>query len=158
MELVKNIFFNTDKLIKGSTVKISYTGELFQNNTEQVFIHYGYGNNWENLSEIEMNKTNLGFQAEIELDNNNEEINLCFRNETNQWDNNEGQNYTFQIEEAPASLAVIENNTVTVARRLRKTYMWSKKIKLAVYKIIKYFPKIISGNYRKKAETTNQEI
>ena len=26
MELVKNIFFNTDKLIEGSKVKISYTG------------------------------------------------------------------------------------------------------------------------------------
>ena len=30
MELVKNIFFNTDKLIENSTVKISYTGKLFQ--------------------------------------------------------------------------------------------------------------------------------
>ena len=27
MELVKNIFFNTDKLIANSTVKISYTGD-----------------------------------------------------------------------------------------------------------------------------------
>ena len=29
MELVKNIFFNTDKLIEGTNVKISYTGRLF---------------------------------------------------------------------------------------------------------------------------------
>ena len=39
MELVKNIFFNTDKLIANSKVKISYTGELFQNNSEEVYIH-----------------------------------------------------------------------------------------------------------------------
>ena len=29
MELIKNIFFDTDKLIQGSTVKISYTGKFF---------------------------------------------------------------------------------------------------------------------------------
>jgi hypothetical protein len=34
--------------------------------------------------------------------------------------------------------------------RLRKSYLWSKKIRLAVYKIITYVPKIISGNYKKK--------
>lgn len=41
MELVKNIFFNTDKLIENSVVKISYIGSLFQNNANSVFIHYG---------------------------------------------------------------------------------------------------------------------
>ncbi len=151
MELVKNIFFNTDKLIKGTNVKISYTGNLFQNQSEEVFIHYGFGNNWDNLNEIKMDKTNLGFQAELPL-NDNEEINLCFRNSNNEWDNNEGQNYKFQLEDVPASLAVVENNTLDVQRRLRKTYLWSKKIKLAVYKIIKYFPRLISGNYKRKVE------
>ena len=39
MELTKNIFFNTDKLIENTTVKISYTGKLFSQNCENVFIH-----------------------------------------------------------------------------------------------------------------------
>ena len=30
MELVRNVFFNTDQLIRDETVKISYTGELKQ--------------------------------------------------------------------------------------------------------------------------------
>ena len=98
-----------------------------------------------------MNKTNLGYQAEIQL-LDSEKLNLCFRNGNNDWDNNEYQNYTFELENAPVSLAVIENNSLEVSRRLRRTYLWSKKIKLAVYKIIKYFPKLISGNYRKKVE------
>ena len=67
MELVKNIFFNTDKLIENSVVKISYTGDLFQNGSEDVFIHYGFGSNWDNLNEIKMIKSELGFQAELEL-------------------------------------------------------------------------------------------
>ncbi len=43
MELVKNIFFNTDKLVEKSKVKISYAGKLFQDRSEEVYIHYGFG-------------------------------------------------------------------------------------------------------------------
>ena len=57
MELVKNIFFNTDKLVENAIVKISYTGLLFQNGSEEVYLHYGFGLNWDNLGEIKMEKT-----------------------------------------------------------------------------------------------------
>ena len=149
MELVKNIFFNTDKLIGNNIVKISYTGKLLQDGSEEVFAHYGFGNNWDNLNEIKMEKTELGFQAEIEL-NSSDTLNLCFRNSNNEWDNNDGQNYIFPIEKAEMSLVVTENKGISAPRKLRKTYLWSKKIRLAVYKIITYLPKIISGNYKRK--------
>ena len=149
MELVKNIFFNTDKLIENTIVKISYTGKFFQENAEEVFIHYGFGNNWDNLNEIKMEKTELGFQVEIEL-LSNDSLNLCFRNSNNEWDNNDSQNYIFPIEKADLSLVVKEENEVDVSRKLRKTYIWSKKIKLAIYKIITFVPKILSGNYKRK--------
>ena len=149
MELVKNIFFNTDKLIENSTVKISYTGKLFQDDSEEVFVHYGFGNNWDNLNEIQMEKTELGFQAEIEL-KSSESLNLCFRNSNNEWDNNDAQNYIFPIEKAELALVVKDEASIASPRRLRKTYLWSKKIRLAVYKIITYLPKIISGSYKRK--------
>ena len=152
MELIKNVFFNTDKLIENSKVKISYTGNLFQDNqndSEEVFVHYGFGNSWENLNELKMEKSDLGFQAEIELISS-DTLNLCFRNSKNEWDNNNGQNYIFPIEKAELSLVVKDDNTITAPRKLRKTYLWSKKIRLAVYKIITYLPKIISGNYKRK--------
>lgn len=155
MELVKNIFFNTDKLIENSTVKISYTGKLFQENAEEVFIHYGFGNSWEKLNEIKMTKSELGFQAEIELVSN-DTLNLCFRDANNEWDNNEGQNYIFPIEKAELALVVKEENSIEAPRKLRKTYLWSKKIRLAVYKIITYLPKIISGNYKRKVHNDEQ--
>ena len=154
MELVKDIFFNTDKLIENSTVKISYTGKLFQNNSEEVFVHYGFGSNWDNLNELKMEKSELGFQAEIELVSS-DTLNLCFRNSNNEWDNNDGQNYIFPIEKAELSLIVKEDNTISAPRKLRKTYLWSKKIRLAVYKIITYLPKIISGNYKRKIKNEN---
>ena len=149
MELVKNIFFNTDKLIENSKVKISYTGELFQNNSEEVYIHYGFGLNWDNVNELKMEKTELGFQAEIEL-TESETFNFCFRNSNNEWDNNNRENYIFPIEKLQVALILKDDSSLDKPRRLRKSYIWSKKIRLAIYKIIHYFPKIISGNYKRK--------
>ena len=100
MELVKNIFFNTDKLIENSRVKISYTGKFFQDNSQEVTIHYGFGNNWENLHDEKMVKTELGFQIEADL-GEFDTFNFCFCNEKNEWDNNNGTNYSFLIEKKP---------------------------------------------------------
>ena len=152
MELSKNIFFNTDKLVPNSIVKISYIGSLFQDNSKEVYIHYGFGLLWENVSEVKMVKTELGFQAEIELQDF-DSFNFCFRNEINKWDNNDGQNYIFPIEKVSTALSLIEdteNSSLSVHKGLRKSYIWSKKIKLAIYKLIVYVPKLISGNYRRK--------
>ena len=155
MELVKNIFFNTDKIIEGEKVKISYVGYLFQINSSEVYLHYGFGLNWDNVSEIKMEKTELGFQAEIDLISDGT-FNFCFRNNANVWDNNFGQNFVFPIEEkqeqeeSETSLVLAGENEMQMHKGLRRSYIWSKKIKLAVYKIIKYFPKIISGNYKRK--------
>ena len=151
MELTKNIFFNTDKLIENTTVKISYTGDLFQNNAEEVFIHYGFGLLWENLNEVKMEKTELGFQAEIEL-GSFDSFNFCFKDGNDNWDNNEGNNYIFPIEKNVVSLVTTDEDDLSIlpVRKLRKSYIWSKKIRIAIYKIITFVPKIISGNYKRK--------
>lgn len=150
MELTKNIFFNTDKLIQNSKVKISYTGLFFENESEDVYIHYGFGSFWDNLTEIKMEKTELGFQVEVEL-LESDTFNFCFRNENNEWDNNDYQNYVFPLEAQALDLIVTDFDTsLDRPNRLRKTYIWSKKVRLAIYKIITYVPKLISGNYKKK--------
>ena len=157
MELMKNIFFNTDKLIENTTVKISYTGKFFQDGCEDVFIHYGFGLNWDALNEIQMEKTELGFQAELTL-GCGDTFNFCFKNGSGEWDNNDGQNYVFELEKPQTDLLVLEEETSSIgtARKLRKSYLWSKKLRLAVYKIITYLPKLISGNYKKKTTENNQ--
>lgn len=156
MELTKNIFFNTDKLVANTTVKISYSGKLFQEGSEEVFIHYGFGLNWDNVNNLKMEKTELGFQAEITLDDS-DSFNFCFNDGNNAWDNNDNQNYSFAIEELPTALILQEENDLEKARPgLRKFYLWSKKIRLAVYKIITYLPKIISGNYKRKINSEDE--
>ena len=52
------------------------------------------------------------------------------------------------MQEAAQELALI----IAPTRKLRKSYIWSKKIKLAIYKIITYLPKLISGNYKRKID------
>lgn len=155
MELTKNIFFNTDKLVENSKVKISYIGKLFQNASEEVFIHYGFGLNWNHVNDIKMEKTDLGFQAEIEL-GEGDTFNFCFKNNYNCWDNNDGQNYIFPLEKVQNQLLALEDESVALGsvKKLRKSYLWSKKVRLAVYKIITYLPKIISGNYKRKIRSS----
>ena len=103
MELIKNVFFNTDKLIEKDNVKISYLGELFQNGSEEVTLHLGYGDDWKNAQDIKMDKSDFGFQCKID-GLGAKTLNFCFKNEKDQWDNNEGQNYSFPIEEATQEL------------------------------------------------------
>lgn len=152
MELVKNIFFNTDKLTPNSKIKISYTGMFFQDNSQDVYIHLGFGSNWDNLQDIKMEKTELGFQTEFDLEES-DSLNFCFKNGNEEWDNNNGQNYIFPIEHIETSLVPQEESfSLSSPRKLRRSYMINKKIRLAIYKIITYLPKLVSGNYKKKSE------
>ena len=154
MELVKNIFFNTDKLTSNTTVKISYTGKFFQDDSEEVIIHYGFGNSWENLCEAPMRKTDLGFQIEVDL-LDSETFNFCLKNEKDEWDNNGGDNYIFAIEHPDVALTIAEEAPIARPHRLRKSYLLSKKIRLAIYKIIISIPKLITGNYKRKEKNAD---
>ena len=151
MELTKNIFFNTDKLLENTKVKISYTGKFFENDSADVYIHYGFGLLWDNVAESKMEKTELGFQVEIDLIDA-DTLNFCLRNENNEWDNNDCANYIFPIEKAQTELVKQEDVFLAPDKKLRKAYLFSKKIRLAIYKIITYIPKLISGNYSKRKE------
>ena len=62
-----------------------------------------------------MEKTDLGFQAEIEL-KEGDTFNFCFRNNGNDiWDNNNGQNYIFPIRKSSKlELIVMEDEPVSL--------------------------------------------
>ena len=177
MELVKNIFFNTDKIVENSNVKISYAGYLFEKGSEEVFIHYGFGENWDNVNDVKMEKTELGFQYEINVPET-DCLKFCFHNNENEWDNSFGENFSFPVEkveveakvdevektekvkkaemenvvEPSVALVSQEDNGMQVHKGLRKSYLFGKKIKLAVYKISRYFKKIVDSNFASRVE------
>ena len=49
-------------------------------------------------------------------------------------------------------LTVTEESNIAIHTGLKRTYLLGKKIKLALYKIIKYIPKVILGNCKRNAK------
>lgn len=82
----------------GSQIKLSYDGLLVKSGASDVYAHIGYGGNWQNLQDIKMAKTSSGFEATIPV-NQKMSLNICFKDATNNWDNNSGQNYVFNMNE-----------------------------------------------------------
>jgi hypothetical protein len=77
----------------GDKIKLTYTGLLSECGAEEIFAHIGWGEAWENLDDIKMSKTKSGFTATISVDSMSQ-LNLCFKDAMNNWDNNNGSNYT----------------------------------------------------------------
>ena len=103
MELTKDINFDLDNFEKGKDFTINYSGQLFQNGSEEVYLNFGYGDNWQDKTELKMHKTSNGFSLNL-IPQNSGEFNFCFRSENNIWDNNSYNNYSIKIDEQPSSL------------------------------------------------------
>ena len=101
-------------LIKNKRCTITYSGTLFQNNSEFVNIVYGFGNEWHHTKEQEMERTEDGFVVEVNM-LNYDTFNFCFRNSNYEWDNNNNQNYTSPItEEAQEEINFIINDNSVI--------------------------------------------
>lgn len=149
MELCKNIFFNTDKLTAFSKIKITYAGKFFEDESTEVYLNYCFNGEWEKTNSIKMEKSELGYQVEIDLNNDNE-LNIYFYNENKEYDNNESKNYNFPIEEPELSLISLPNDWLPM-KGISKFYLWKKKMKIRFYKIIRF----ITGNYKRKSREVN---
>ena len=76
----------------GDKIKVTYTGLLSQSGANEVYAHIGWGESWENVDDIKMSKTKTGFSTTITAYNS--ALNLCFKDTCDNWDNNNGNNYT----------------------------------------------------------------
>ncbi len=153
MELVKDIYFNTDKLVENTKIKVSYTGKFYQGNSDKVFIHYGYGKDWDNVNEIEMKKTDLGYQAELNL-MSSETLNFCFKNQNNEWDNNFGKNYIFEIEKTSPASELRNPNLVFLGKSFGNKTETSSNIYWASDTILPKTNNVVAGNFGTSAESS----
>lgn len=80
------------KKTKEINLEFRYSGCLSDSKT--IYLHYGIGDNWENISECKMRKLKNGFKTEITIPNN-VTLRFCFRDANNNWDNNFGQDYSY---------------------------------------------------------------
>lgn len=150
------VYFDTDKLIEGRTVKLTYKGMLATPDTNEIYIHYGFGLLWENLQEVKLDKIDdTCYEADITLCNS-DSINFCFRDDKNNWDNNETKNYTSEICKDEITIAKVEPTDIDVPK-LKKSYLIAKKIRITFYKIITGIPRFFKGEWKRKtAKAENQ--
>lgn len=80
----------------GDNVKLIYQGYLANSGADDVYAHMGYGENFENLTDVKMNRSSEGFEVSFTTLKSGE-IGICFRDNWNNWDNNSGMNYKFHV-------------------------------------------------------------
>lgn len=80
----------------GEKVKIVYDGLLSKSGATHVYAHVGFGSKWENIADHRMTRTMTGFEASIPVQQA-DIMNVCFKDCANNWDNNSGKNYTFDV-------------------------------------------------------------
>lgn len=80
----------------GDTVHVNYDGLLKNSGASDVYVHYGY-DGWNNANTIHMGRNQNGaFTAQIPA-NANHEVNFCFKDAGNNWDNNSGWNWKIDV-------------------------------------------------------------
>lgn len=107
MEFTKDITFGGDLKAK-KAAKITYSGDLYKKGSDFVAIVYGFGENWDYTTEQPMDKIEGGFTAEVEMKENFDTFNFCFRNGSYEWDNNQTFNYISAIGPADAEVETDE--------------------------------------------------
>lgn len=84
----------------GETVHIDYQGLLKDSGAESVFLHYGFDSWNAEVATVMMEREENGkFGVDIpaHFGHNHHEINFCFKDSANNWDNNNGWNWTVSL-------------------------------------------------------------
>ena len=73
---------------------VCYNGLLAKSGADQVYLHCGFGDprHWSNTSTQRMERTPKGWEKAIRLADN--QAIICFKDSANNWDNNNGFNWT----------------------------------------------------------------
>lgn len=82
--------------VAGENVTVMYDGLLAKCGASHIYARIGFGSNWDNESDYAMTKTDTGFEVTIPV-LKADTLNLCFKDCANNWDNNSGMNYSFDV-------------------------------------------------------------
>ncbi len=82
----------------GAEVNIKYNGLLAASGADAVYLHYGYGpaDHWADVADLPMHRTSDGFEASVKV-KSNDRLNFCFKDSANNWDNNNGKDWSYTI-------------------------------------------------------------
>ena len=82
----------------GDHINIIYNGLLSNSGADQVWLHFGYGmhDNWHETKDMKMFHTGRGWEQTFQVADPSR-LNFCFKDSANNWDNNNGHNWSFEI-------------------------------------------------------------
>ncbi|MCX8129470.1 MAG: carbohydrate-binding protein [Clostridia bacterium] len=86
-------------LTLGDKVKLTYNGLLARSGAQDLYAVVGFGdnNNWKETRTYPMNSTNQQiFELSIPVEEG-AQVNVAFKDNANNWDNNSGRNYSFYV-------------------------------------------------------------
>lgn len=92
------VILKPNVIAKGEDATVLYKGLLYNSGADQVYMHTGYGTSWTQQKDIQMNRTEEGFVAQIPI-TTADNLNIVFKDSANNWDNNASSNYTFEVQE-----------------------------------------------------------
>lgn len=95
--LGKGITISPAEPTKGETARLIYNGLLAKNGATKVYVHVGFGEEWKKSTDYKMIKTGEGFEVAIPVAIDTT-MNLCFKDNAENWDNNSGENYSFSVQ------------------------------------------------------------
>ncbi len=91
----KSISIELPVVKKGIKTSVSYNGILNNSGADKVYLHYGF-DGWKNTETVPMYKTHGNYSTEVKVEGKNE-LNFCFKDNANNWDNNNGANWKVNI-------------------------------------------------------------
>ncbi|MEG6616122.1 carbohydrate-binding protein [Peptococcaceae bacterium 1198_IL3148] len=83
----------------GEEICVLYNGLLANSGAKDMYLHYGYGDStkWNAVQDVKMAKTGYGFVKTIRVPEVGTRMNFCFHDPANNWDNNNGLNWSFEV-------------------------------------------------------------
>lgn len=83
-------------------VTVTYNGTLAKQGAGEVFLHYGFGpGDWPVVNDVPMQKVGDRFETSFEVPDGGQ-LQFCFRDSSDNWDNNNGRNWSFIIHDGDA--------------------------------------------------------
>lgn len=80
----------------GDEITVTYSGMLASNGAVEIYAHVGYGDEWEQKSFIPMANNNGVFSCNLNVLMPGT-LNMCFKDNADNWDNNSQNNYSFKV-------------------------------------------------------------
>lgn len=112
-------------VIVGDEVTVTYNGLLAANGAQNVYAHVGFGEHWSEIMDVPMTKDKKGdFKAKIKI-SGYDSLNMCFKDDVNNWDNNHSYNYSFDVlnkkTETKGKAKSVNTTTTTAKNSKEKT-------------------------------------